>query len=90
MDLVYSEAGIAQISMCSYINKILEDFQVAIISSSQTLHTNNLLSIQDEKGHTPLSESQTIAFHHTIAQLLSVATCIRRDIQTNYLGQGSK
>jgi hypothetical protein len=36
----------------------------------------------DEEEARPLEEDQALAFHHTIAQLLFMATRSRRDIQT--------
>ena len=38
--------------------------------------------IRDEKEARRLNEEQALAFHHTVAQLLFMATRARRDIQT--------
>ena len=38
--------------------------------------------IRDESKARKLKEAQALAFHHTVAQLLFMATRARRDIQT--------
>jgi hypothetical protein len=43
---------------------------------------DKLFMIRDEKEAQKLSEEQVLAFHHTVAQLLFMATRARRDIQT--------
>ncbi len=42
----------------------------------------HLFKVRDKKEAQPLKEEQAIAFHHTVAQLLFMATRARRDIQT--------
>ncbi len=42
----------------------------------------HLFEIRDKKETRPLGEEQALAFHHTVAQLLFMATRARQDIQT--------
>ena len=43
---------------------------------------DKLFVIRDENEARKLNEEQALAFHHTVAQLLFMATRARRDIQT--------
>ena len=43
---------------------------------------DKLFEIRDDKDAKKLNEEQCLAFHHTVAQLLFMATRARRDIQT--------
>ncbi len=50
--------------------------------STPTLAADHLFKIREEKDAKPLEEERALAFHHTVAQLLFMATRARRDIQT--------
>ena len=43
---------------------------------------DHLFKVRDEKEAKPLEEERALVFHHTVAQLLFMATRARRDIQT--------
>ncbi len=73
---------VQKVSMTNYMDKIIEDFPEDIVGSSPLPHTENLFNVQDVAEHKLLPKSQAIQFHHTIAQLLFIATWTCCDIQT--------
>jgi hypothetical protein len=53
-----------------------------ITGKSATPAADHLFTIRDEKEAKPLDKERALTFHHTVAQLLFMATRVRRDIQT--------
>jgi hypothetical protein len=53
-----------------------------ITGKAPTPAADHLFKIRDKKESKPLEEERALAFHHTVAQLLFMATRARRDIQT--------
>jgi hypothetical protein len=70
MDLNFANKGVGQISMITYTTKILTDFPKAITTSCATPAANHLFTVHDKATAKFLPETQTQAFHHTVAQLL--------------------
>jgi hypothetical protein len=82
MDLDYSNDGEVKITMINYLKGVLEDFPEAIVKTAVTPAANHLFTIRPEGECKPLDESEAMAFHHYVAQLLFASTRARKDIQT--------
>ena len=61
---------------------MIKEFPEKNTGQAATPAAAHLFKIRDEKEARPLGEEQALAFHHTVAQLLFMATRARRDIQT--------
>ncbi len=61
-------------SMVAYLKEVIVGFLELIVGKAAMLAGDRLFDIQNEKGTRPLEEERAIAFHHTTAQLLFVAT----------------
>ena len=82
MNLDFSEPGVFTVDMIPYIKTIINDFPEEIKHHSPTPHADHLFKVRDEADAKYLPEEQARAFHHAVAQLLFLACCARRDIQT--------
>eukprot|EP00804_Cyclotella_cryptica_P019804 CCRYP_009701-RB/>CCRYP_009701-RB protein AED:0.44 eAED:0.02 QI:0/-1/0/1/-1/0/1/0/320 len=82
MHLDFTEKGIFQVDMSSYIGWILEEFPEDITRDSVTPHQDNLFTVQEAIDAEPLEEEQAMQFHRTTARLLFLSTRARKDIQT--------
>jgi hypothetical protein len=82
VDLEFCEDGSLEVSMVKYLNYVIEGHPEMIPGKSPTPAGDRLFYIQDEKDAKPLYEERAMAFHHTTAQLLFMATRARQDIQT--------
>jgi hypothetical protein len=72
-----------QVSMVGYLKDMIEGFLELIVGKAATPAGDRLFGIrQDEKEARPLEEERAITFHHTMADLLFMATRAHRDIQT--------
>ena len=80
MQFDYSFPRKARINMGRYIGTVLKDFPQAITTNSPSPAADHLFKVCDPSEARFLPESQAVAFHHTVAQLLFVSKC-RRDIQ---------
>ena len=60
----------------------IAEFPELIKRRAATPATEHLFTVQDEKEARPLEEERALAVHHTVVQLLFMATRTRRDIQT--------
>ncbi len=67
--------------MIPYLKKVILDFPKIIKGKAAMPVADHLFQIRDEKDAKPLEEERSLAFHHTIAQLLFMVTRARRDIQ---------
>ena len=74
VDMEFNEDGTLDASMIPYLEKVIVEFQELIKGKAAT-------PVRDEKEARPLKEERALAFHHTVAQLLFMATRTRRDIQ---------
>jgi hypothetical protein len=68
--------------MVKYLKGVIEAFPEQIVGKSATPARDRLFDIRDKKDRKLLEEERAVAFHHTTAQLLFMATRARRDIQT--------
>ena len=86
VDHDYGEKGVVKMSMMKHIKKIFEDFPDEIGKDASSPASDHLFQVRDpdecEKEGKYLSDEKKKAFHHSVAQLLFVATRVRRDIQT--------
>jgi hypothetical protein len=78
----FNEDGTLDISMIKYLKNVINEFPKIIKGRAATPAHEKLFVIRDENEARPLKEDQALAFHHTVAQLLFMATRARRDIQT--------
>ena len=86
VDHDYGEKGAVKMSMIKHIAKIFEDFPDEIGKTASSPASDHLFQVRDadecEKEGKYLCAEKKRAFHHSVAQLLFVATRVRRDIQT--------
>jgi hypothetical protein len=68
--------------MITYLKNVIAEFPEMIMGKAATPAADHLFKIRDEKETKPLEEERALVFHHTVAQLLFMATRARRDIQT--------
>jgi hypothetical protein len=78
----FNDDGTLEASMITYLKNVISEFPEMITGKSATPPAEHLFTIREDKDARPLNEEQAIAFHHTVAQLLFMATRVRRDIQT--------
>ena len=76
----FNEDGTLDVSMINYLKNVINEFPETITGRAATPAHDKLFVIKDEEEARPLEENQALAFHHTIAQLLFMATRARRDI----------
>ncbi len=81
-DMEFNEDGTLDTFMIPYHKNVIAEFLELIKGKVATPATEHLFTVQDEKEVRPLEEEKALSFHHTVAQLLFMATRMRRDIQT--------
>jgi len=82
VDMEFCDDGALEVSMIKYLKNVIDEFPELIKGRAVTPAHDKLFVIRDGKEARKLSEEQALAFHHTVAQLLFMATRARRDIQT--------
>jgi len=82
VDMEFCEDGALEVSMFKYLKNVIEEFPEIIHGRAATPAHDKLSKIRDDEEAKKLNEEQALAFHHTVAQLLFMATRARRDIQT--------
>ena len=82
VDMEFMDEGTLEVSMFKYLQNVIEKFPEKITGRAATPAVEHLFDIRDEKDARVLEEERALAFHHTVAQLLFMATRVRRDIQT--------
>ncbi len=82
IDFEFKTSKDLQVSMVAYLKEVIMGFPELIVGKAATPTGDRLFDIRDEKDARPLEEERVIAFHHTKAQLLFVATRACRNIQT--------
>ena len=82
VDMEFNEDGTLDASMTPYLKGVIAEFPELIKGKAATPATEHLFTVRDEREARPLEEERALAFHHTVAQLLIMATRTRRDIQT--------
>ena len=81
VDMEFCEDGSLEVSMFKYLKDVIESFPETITGRAATPAHDKLFEVRDEKEARKLSVEQSAGFHHTVAQLLFMATRSRRDIQ---------
>ena len=74
INLEFQEDGNLDVSMVKYLTGVIEVFPEQIVGKSATQAGDRLFGICDEKDRKLLDEERAVAFHHTTAQLLFMAT----------------
>jgi hypothetical protein len=82
VDMEFCEDGALEVSMFKYLRNVIDEFPEIITGRAATPAHDKLFETRDEKEARKLSEEQALAFHHSVAQLLFMATRARQDIQT--------
>jgi hypothetical protein len=81
VDMEVNDNGTLNASMITYLKNVISKFPEMIMGKLATPAANHLFTIRDKKEVKPLDEERALAFHHTVAQLLFMATRVRQDIQ---------
>ena len=81
VDMEFTDDGLLEVSMFKYLRNVIEEFPEKITGRAATPAAGHLFDVRDEKEARPPEEERALAFHHTVAQLLFMATRARRDIQ---------
>jgi hypothetical protein len=74
VDLEFQQDGRLSVSMVNYLKNVIDGFPEQIVGRAATPAGERLFDIREEKEVQPLEEERAIAFHHTTAQLLFMAT----------------
>ncbi len=82
VDMEFNDDGTLEASMITYLKNVISKFPEVITGKSATPAADHLFTNRDKKEAKPLDKERVLAFHHTVAQLLFMATRVRRDIQT--------
>ncbi len=81
VDMEFNEDSTLDMSMFKYLQDVIGDFPEVTRGRAATPAAAHLFKVRYEKEARPLKEEQALAFHHTVAQLLFMATRARQDIQ---------
>jgi hypothetical protein len=82
VDMEFKDYRTFDVSMATYLENVISEFLEMIGGKAETPVGDHLFQIREGKVAKPLEEESSLAFHHTVAQLLFMATRARRDIQT--------
>ena len=82
VDMKFCKDGALGVSMFKYLRNVIKEFPEVIRGRAATPAHDQLFEIRDKKETKKLSKEQALAFHHTVAQLLFMATRARCNIQT--------
>jgi len=77
VDMEFCEDGALEVSMFKYLKNAIEEFPEIIRGRAATPAHDKLFEIRDEAEAKKLNKEQALAFHHTVAQLLFMATRAR-------------
>jgi hypothetical protein len=75
------EGFVGLVRMIKYLKNVINEFPELIKGQAATPAHNKLFVIRNDKEARKLNEEQVLAFHHTVVQLLFMATRARQDIQ---------
>jgi len=81
VDMEFCDDGALEVSMIKYLKNVIDEFPEVIKGRAVMPAHDKLFVMRDDKETRKLSEEQALEFHHTVAQLLFMATRARRDIQ---------
>jgi hypothetical protein len=82
VEMEFKDDGTLDVSMVAYLENVISEFLEMISKKAATSAGDLLFQIRGVKEAKALEEERLLAFHHTAAQLLFMATRARRDIQT--------
>jgi hypothetical protein len=82
VDMEFNDNGTLNASMITYLKNVIFEFAEMIMGKLAMPAADHLFTIRDKKEAKPLDQERALAFHHTVAQLLFMATRVRQDIQT--------
>ena len=74
VDMEFCKDWALEVSMFKYLQNVIEEFPELIKGRAVTLAHDRLFEIRDKKDAKKLSKEQALVFHHTVAQLLFMAT----------------
>jgi hypothetical protein len=77
VNMEFNEDGTLDVSMFKYLQDVIDNFPEVIRGRAATPAAAHLFKVRDEKEAQALKEEQVLAFHHTVAQLLFMATRAR-------------
>ena len=77
VDMEFNKDGTLDVSMFKYLQDVIDDFPEVIRGRAAPPAAAHLFEIRDQKEARALKEEQALAFHHTVAQLLFMATRAR-------------
>ena len=77
VDIEFMDDGTLEVSMFKYLQHVIEEFPEKITGRAATPAVGHLFDVRDKKEARALEEEQALAFHHTVAQLLFMATRAR-------------
>jgi hypothetical protein len=77
VDMEFCEDGALEVSMFKYLKNVIEEFPEMIVGRAATPAHNKLFQVRSDEDGKKLDKEQALAFHHTVAQLLFMATRAR-------------
>jgi len=77
VDMEFNKDGTLDMSMINYLKNVINESPETITGRAATPAHDKLFVIRDKEEARPLEEDQALAFHHTVAQLLIMATRAR-------------
>ncbi len=77
VDMEFNKDGTLDVSMINYLKNVINESPETITGRAATPAHDKLFVIRDKEEARPLEEDQALAFHHTVAQLLIMATRAR-------------
>jgi hypothetical protein len=77
VDMEFCEDGALEVSMFKYLKNVIDEFPETIRGRAVMPAHDKLFEIRDKEEAKKLNEEQALAFHHTVAQLLFMATRAR-------------
>jgi hypothetical protein len=82
VDMEFDNECTLDVSIITYLQNDIAGFPEIITGKAATSAADHLFDIIYENEMRVLEEEQALAFHHTVAQLLFLATRARKDTQT--------
>jgi hypothetical protein len=82
VDMEFKDDGTLDVSMVAYLKNVITEFLEMISGKGATPAGHHFFQIREGKEAKALEEERSFAFHHTVPQLLFMATRARRDVQT--------
>jgi hypothetical protein len=77
VEMEFNKDGTLDVSMFKYLQEVIDNFPEVIRGQATTPAAAHLFEVRDKTEAQALNEVQALAFHHTVAQLLFMATRAR-------------